>query len=200
MTEEELLLQASTGSGIQAAAVKLLASKGSWDRRHPMIVAALDETRRVGVLLAALRAGTASLSRMAVIGLLDALRNSIWDKATQTEEERAQVLYSVFLSSLSSLQRITALPTKDSAGVPIPQVLEFTIPLLSIGRSYTVYWKLGGGVYVNMIKSRISTDSVTNINKLNKVLDGIKVLRSAPVKAPVQGSSATPAAKKIRKS
>jgi len=191
--ESELLEAASRLDGSHIAISRILMDRGSWDRRHPMIVASLEEVRRVGRLLSALRAGTTSLGRMAMLGLLDGLRNSIWDSAAQSEEERAQILYSVFLSSLSSLQRITSLPTVDASGVPIDQTLEFTIPLLSIGRSYTVYWKLGSGVFVNMIRTRVSTDMKDNNAKLDKVLRGITVLRSAPGKAVVRPSIAAKA-------
>jgi hypothetical protein len=131
--------------------------------RSPMLEASMDEANRIGAVLSGLRAGTISVPRAARLGLLDSLRNSVWTKLDSTSEERAQISYSVFLASLNNLGRIVDAPSKDSKGLPMTRTLEFTIPILTLSRSYTVYWRLGGGVYVNMVRSRVNTDHVSSV-------------------------------------
>jgi hypothetical protein len=155
--------------------VTALLEQGS---QHPIYLAAVDEARRVSSILSSLRAGTHSVTAAARLGLLDSLRNSVWTKTEPDSEDRAQVLYSVFLSSMVNLSKIVDLPGKAKDGGLIPRTLEFTIPILSIGRSYTVYWKLGGGVYVNMVRSRIQTDAVATESLAGSIADSIKMLTS----------------------
>jgi hypothetical protein len=164
-----------------------LAKSGSLDSRHPMRVAALEEARRVGKILSGLRAGTISLSRVAKLGLLDSLRNSIWSKTLESDEERAQVLFSVFLSSVTALERITGAPTRSPDGRPIIQSLEFTIPILPLNRSFSVFWRLGQGVFVNMVRTRISTDTAENAAKVDSLLNKLTVVR--PRSATKSGSA-----------
>jgi hypothetical protein len=145
--------------------------------KHPLFLAALDEAARVGQTLAALRSGTTSLTRAAKLGLLDSLRNSVWNKVQETAEDRSQILYSVFQAALTNLSRMSDLPGVNSKGDPITRTLEFTIPILSLSRSYTVVWPLAGGVYVNMTKTRVVTDHVKATSTLKSIADSVKVLR-----------------------
>jgi hypothetical protein len=190
MSNDELIKAINDGDKKLEWATRKLADAGTWDRAHPLRIAAWDEARRVGGILAQLRSGTLSLSVVARRGLLDSLRNSIWSSNFADDDERAQVTYAVFNSSLTNLSRILRLPGKDSKGVAIPRVLEFTIPLLSLNRSYTVLWRLGGGVFVNMVRTRVSTDATENLNKLSTVLDGLDMVPGRP-SGPAQGAVAS---------
>jgi len=182
MDPDDLAKVASEGSDILSTMLAKLAKGGSMDRRHPMQSAAFDEARRVGRILSSLRSGTLSLARVAKLGLLDSLRNSIWTNVIDTEEERSQVTYSVFLSALNNLDRITSLPATDGKGKVIPRTLEFTIPILALSRSFSVYWKLGGGVHVNMVRSRVSSDAKENAAKVDSLLLGLTVLKGHPAR------------------
>jgi hypothetical protein len=157
--------------------IRLSTYLGPIDNNHPIYHAAAYEAVRIGKLLASLRAGSASLSSVARSGLVDSLRNSIWVKGNQTEEERGQVMYSVFMNAVSNIDRMLDQPGKDSKGNPITRGLEFTIPVLQLSRSYTVYWKFRGGVYVNMVRSRISPDLATNVTRLNSLTDSVSILK-----------------------
>jgi len=151
---------------------------GALDRRHPVAQAAVTEGHRVGKVLAGLRSGTRSLTEVARLGLLDSLRNSVWTGIDETPESRDQITYSIFSSALVALDRILALPGLTPTGKPVPRSLEFTIPLLSLGRSYTVHWRLGKGVYVNMFRSKVSADQVENDRRLTLATESISMLRS----------------------
>jgi hypothetical protein len=167
------LLDMSTYTQSQVAHLEPLLS-GGYD--HPIFLAALDEAARVGEVLGQLRAGTMTVTKAARLGLLDSLRNSVWSKVDATSEDRAQVTYSVFQSVLTNLSRITSMPSKDVKGNPITRVLEFTIPILTLSRSYTVYWSLGGSVYVNMVKSRVVTDHIKAVSTLSSLASGLTML------------------------
>jgi len=142
----------------------------------PSWQAALSEANRVGQVLAQLRSGTVTVTRAARLGLLDSLRNSIWTRLDNTAEERSQITYSVFTTALTNLGHIVDKPAVDAHGKPVSRVLEFTIPILSLSRSYTVYWSLGGGVYVNMVKARVVTDHLKSVSKLDTIGAGVSML------------------------
>jgi hypothetical protein len=141
---------------------KFWAQTPSLDRRHPLVTAAYDEARRVSRTLSGLRAGTLSLSEVARRGLLDSLRNSVWTSMDLTDEEQGQALYSVFSGALVALGRM--------AGTGDSKMLEFTIPLLSLSRSYTVTWRLGRGVFVNSVRSKVVVDKAENETSLDNLL------------------------------
>jgi len=149
---------------------KFMAASPSWDRRHPMMVAAFEEARRVSRTLSGLRAGTHSLSEVARRGLLDSLRNSVWTHLDMNEEEEGQVTYALFNSMLGALARM--------AGQGEGRVLEFTIPLLALSRSYTVTWRYGKGVFVNAVRSRISTDAEQNEKDISMLSSSIEAIDS----------------------
>jgi hypothetical protein len=143
---------------------------------HPLHIAAQQEANRVGKVLSSLRAGTLSIPAAAKMGLLDSLRNSVWTKEVLSEDERAQVLYSVFLSALNNLERICKAPSTDSKGKTITRSLEFTIPILTVSRSYTITWRLGEGVYINMVRAKVSTDIAQSETELTMLSEGISIL------------------------
>jgi hypothetical protein len=135
---------------------------------HPLTKAVTQEAERVSILLARLRSGTLSLDTAARLELLQSLRNAIWSMAEMDDEERVQLQYAVFNSALVSLSKVIAEGE--------PRRLEFTIALLPLNRAYTVMWRLGHGVTVNGVRTRISADLMANDRKIDDALSSITML------------------------
>jgi hypothetical protein len=138
---------------------------------HPMVYAAHDEFLRVVSYLSALRAGTPEMVSAARKGLLDLLRNSlheIWlgDSARASTVQRS--VFNVMLQYISRMQDIAA--KKDEKR---PTVLNFSVLLSAVGRMWSVTWKFGDPIFINVVKSKVDS-TVTGVKlKVDKSLENV---------------------------
>jgi len=163
-------VDASLCSGMTEIEVKqLLAKLPKMSSSHPIVFASQNELQRVMTLLSQLRAGTPEMVSAARRGLLDLLRNSLTDIWMDENEKKSAVTRSAFNSMLSSLTRMC---TKTD---PTDRRVNFSILLTSIQRNWTVDWRLGHGVYLNVVKSKINTSAIDAVNKLQHIQTDINI-------------------------
>jgi hypothetical protein len=137
------------------------------EKGHPLHEAVMTENARITELLLKLRSGDPELISRARRGLLDTFRNAITDLidstgGTATVAERGMIDKTLRLIKTTVLERFNHDAT-------------FTILLTYVEKLWTVSWAIGSTVFINTVKSRVTTSSTQASQKLSGVLKGFNM-------------------------
>jgi len=131
---------------------------------HPAVLAAEQETARVTALLSSLQSGQTDLSRLALTELVDIFRNTIVDIGEDRREGEAIAVGSLLDRSLRHLDTIVF----DRK----PHTLTFTSLITSVQRVWTVSFTLGQQLWINSVRSRVTTFAAEVRNRANVAVAG----------------------------
>lgn len=116
---------------------------------HPAVLAAEYETSRITELLSALQGGDTELSRLALSELVDIFRNTLVDIGDDSREGGSLAVGSLLDRALRHLDTIVF----DRK----PHTLVFTSLITTVQRVWTVSLTLGQRLWINSVRSRVST-------------------------------------------
>jgi len=134
---------------------------------HPIVKAARAEVERVTSSLSALRSGKRSLVAMAKSRLLDMFRNSLLDLFDDDDAARTMATHTLVAKALTHTDTVMYDSQKSQT--------EFTILLTSVDRTWTVVWRLGEGVFINNVRTRVQTSATASSQALLLVSQAVVV-------------------------
>jgi hypothetical protein len=154
---------------------EILARLPNMNYAHPIVQAANAELERILSLTSSLQSGSPEMVAQARRGLLDSLRNSLAEIWMSDETTRSKVTRSVFNSMLSVLDRVTKVLKDDKGNPYIVGEVTYSVLLTSVQRMWSVHWRVGHQVSINVVKSRVALSVLDNALKVDRIGAGIKL-------------------------
>jgi len=150
-----------------AKAIKELPRLNSF---HPIVQASDAEARRLADDLFLLSSADEMMTRRARSGLLDRFRNALTDIWTGRNVVSPSQDRSLMTKALRNLETIVLIRENN--------ILEYTVVLAQVGRTWSVHLELGSKVMINAVKARVPTSMLKADATLSEVISGFNIIGS----------------------
>jgi hypothetical protein len=146
---------------------------------HPIIKAAEVETARVVNLLAQLSSGSAELSNMARLRLLDSFKNAMVSSWQDPDAARAQADRSLVQKALQALAELfnLAISNAENSRLPLP-ILSFSTTITYLGRNWSIRWHVDENVTINTVKSKVISSATLTKESAKVRSSSIRILKA----------------------